>query len=405
MPDILSQGGDREPGPWPRWVTTIALLVLIVVLIFWWLPRHQRLVPLRPHRTATSVAPTRQPASDAGARGSALPAEQGGVSGRALARGSSLRLPVTGQQPAWLWPATGHTEPIAGLPRARAGYQFTRVVGGWAVQANPGTPPRCGSCAGPRLLVYFLANGGQYATPLAAANQVAPAATARSLWLTSYPAGADMSRATGTAQEVSVVGARPGPPLRLPAGYRIYRGTNSGLLLAPVAPSDKAGDRLWSPVAGQASRAFSGVIAAGAGKIAWARPCTPVCRVYALDVATGRHTVVRLPGASSVVNAAFSPDGRFLALQLSSDNRGDNGALAMQLDVVSMASGRTAVVPGTQVSSDALVSFGWPAGSDNLVAEFSFMTKVQIASWRPGARQVSVAVINPGRETTSLIDG
>ena len=44
----------------------------------------------------------------------------------------------------------------------------------------------------------------------------------------------------------------------------------------------------------------------------------------------------------------------------------------MQLDVASVASGRLTVVPGTFVSSDALAGFGWPDGSDSLVAEFNF---------------------------------
>jgi hypothetical protein len=61
------------------------------------------------------------------------------------------------------------------------------------------------------------------------------------------------------------------------------------------------------------------------------------------------------------------------------------------------------VVPGIQVSSDALVSFGWPARGDDLVTELSFLTKVQVASWHPGARQLAVAVVNPGRRFGSLI--
>jgi hypothetical protein len=137
--------------------------------------------------------------------------------------------------------------------------------------------------------------------------------------------------------------------------------------------------------------------------------------VRVLDLATGRQTAIPLPGASSAVNGAFSPDGRFLALQVSFTNRGDDGALAMQLDVAPIASGRAAAsgrpvassrpvpVPGMNVSSDALVSFGWPARGDDLVAELSFISKVQVASWYPGARQLSVAVINSGPESGSLI--
>jgi hypothetical protein len=93
----------------------------------------------------------------------------------------------------------------------------------------------------------------------------------------------------------------------------------------------------------------------------------------------------------------------------------------MQLDVAPIATGRAAAsgravassgpvassrpvpVPGMNVSSDALVSFGWPARGDDLVAELSFISKVQVASWYPGARQLSVAVINSGPESGSLI--
>jgi hypothetical protein len=60
-------------------------------------------------------------------------------------------------------------------------------------------------------------------------------------------------------------------------------------------------------------------------------------------------------------------------------------------------------VPGIQVSSDALVSFGWPARGDDLLAELSFISKVQVASWYPGARQLTVAVINPGPQSGSVI--
>ena len=81
---------------------------------------------------------------------------------------------------------------------------------------------------------------------------------------------------------------------------------------------------------------------------------------------------------------------------MSFDNLGDDGALAMQLDVVSTAGGRLALVP-VRVSSDALVGFGWPVGGDDLVGELNFIAKLQVASWRPGAHRPTVAVIDPVR--------
>ena len=77
----------------------------------------------------------------------------------------------------------------------------------------------------------------------------------------------------------------------------------------------------------------------------------------------------------------------------------------MQLELVSLVSGRLTIVPHTWVSSDALVGFGWPAGSDSLVAEFSFTTKVQLASWRPGASRVAIALLTPQHSPASLVIG
>jgi hypothetical protein len=115
--------------------------------------------------------------------------------------------------------------------------------------------------------------------------------------------------------------------------------------------------------------------------------------------------VIRLPSGSSAANAAFSPDGSLLALQVSAGSGGDGGALAMQLEVANAADGRLTLVPQTWASSDALVGFGWPAGSHRLVAELSFTTKLQVTSWRPGAAKLAVAVVRPRRDSGALIVG
>jgi hypothetical protein len=400
--DIISQRGDpgRGRGRWPRLVAILAVLALAAVLIVEHLPQHSP-----PATAAPRPAPfTPAPVTLAPAPG--LAAGQEGVSGLAMPRDASLRLPSAGQQPAWLWPATGRTQPIGGLPRDPSGYRFTRAAGGWAVQATSATRLRCGTCAGPRLPVYFLADNAQSVTPAGTAIGVAPGAAADALWLTSYPAGADMSTAAGTAREIDVATGSAGPPVTLPAGYVIDQGTDRGLLLAPAEPSGAATFELWNPGAPHAaSRTFDGVLAASASRVAWATPCAPVCGVEVLDLATGRDTLVRLPGASSAVNGAFSPDGKFLALQVSSENVGDDGALAMRLDVVSMASGKQTVASIIYVSSDALVGFGWPADGDDLVTELNFMAKLQIVAWRSDAHGLSVAVISPGPESDSLIVG
>ena len=113
------------------------------------------------------------------------PSESDGIVGPTLPWGGSLRLPVAGPQPAWFAPATGRSEPIGGLPADSAGYQFTRVDGGWAVQASPGGMTACDVCGRPSLPVWFLADGSRSVTRVGTANLVTPAATAGAVWLTS----------------------------------------------------------------------------------------------------------------------------------------------------------------------------------------------------------------------------
>jgi hypothetical protein len=397
--DIISQGGDSEPGPWPHRLTVIVALVAMVVGGAAYLtlsPPHH--APPASHRSPVTAGPT-----PAGSTAVSLPPEPDGIAGQTQAWDPGLRLPATGARPAWFLPASGRAEQIGGLPANRSGYQFTRVVGGWAVQAAPALPAGCGSCAGPPAPVWFLPDGALSATRIGTASLVAPGATAGTVWLTSYPPGAIMVTAAGTAREAGATGALS-RPVRLPPGYAIDEGTDRGLLLAPVSRQPGAADELWDPSAHRAGSVFDGVLAARPGEIAWTSQCPAAC-VRVLNLATGRRTEVALPAGNSAVNAAFSPDGGFLALQLSVGSAGDGGELGMRLDVAPVFSGRLMPVPGTWVSSDALIGFGWPGAGDSLVAEFSFTTKMQLASWYPGASRPAVTVIPPGGNEGSLILG
>ena len=382
--DILSQGDDRERRRWPRapWVIAAVVLAVIAGGVYLALPRHQH---------AASAAPT------VTASASVFPS---------LPWGDSLRLPVAGTQPAWFWPATGRSEPIGGLPAESAGYQFSRVDGGWAVQADSAAKIGCDDCAGIAMPVWFLADSARSAARVGTASLVAPAASTDAMWLTSYRPGADDTTAVGQAREVGPTGALLRPAVTLPAGFMIERGTDRGLMLEPTDPVQGPGfARLWNPGSQHASRTFDPVIAASATEIAWVPPCALTCSVTVLDLATGRNTVVRLPPGDAPSSAAFSPSGGFLALQLSPENTGDGGALAVRLEVASVASGRLTLVPGTVASSDALADFGWPADSDSLVAEFNFDTSTQLTSWHPGVSGLALAVVKPGRTQASLIVG
>jgi hypothetical protein len=414
--DIVSQGGgDHEPGRRPRRLTVIAALIVVVIggAVYLSIPRHQHAPAAR--QTPGTALPS--PAVPSGPAALSVPPGPDGITGRTLAWDRTLRLPAEGPRPVWFSPASGRAAPITGLPPDPDGYQFTRVNGGWAVQSSARPPGGCGGCAAPPAPVWFLADGARSATPLGAASVVAPAATAGAVWLTSYPPGATASTAAGTAREARATGtpaqsqaaqtqAAQSRPVRLPRGYAIVRGTDRGLLLTPAGqPAGAATDKLWEPSAPRASQVFHGVLATSAREIAWTSRCAPRCGIQLLNLATGRHTEVALPSGSSAVSAAFSPDGGYLALQVSFGNTGDGGELAMQLEVASVTTGRLAVVPGTWVSSDALIGFGWPARGDSLVAEFSFTTKMELASWHPGTSYPSVKVIRPGPSQAFFILG
>jgi hypothetical protein len=347
-------------------------------------------------------APAAQATVSPAPPGVSAPTEPDGIAGQTLAWDPSLRVPDAAGQPVWYSPASGVAEQIGGLPANATRYVFTRVVGGWAVQPVAVPPPQCGLCAGPPVPVWFLADGARSARRVGTANLVAPGPAAGTFWLTSYPLGANMTTAAGTAREVSAAGARTAA-VALPPGYAIDQGTVRGLLLTPFgAPAETTLSKLWDPATRRATRTFAQVLASGPGEIAWASGCAPRCSVEILNLVTDRHTVIEVPARNVVSSGLFSPDGGLLALQLSV---GDSDAGGTKLEVASVTSGRLTAVPGTWVSSDALVDYGWPDGDDNLVAEFSFTTKQQLTSWHPGARSPAVADVVPGPDQSSLILG
>jgi hypothetical protein len=404
--DILSQGEDREPSPWPRRLGVIAAVVAVAVggIVYLTQSGHGRPAASAAHPTPTAYPGpvTPSPVPVVSPEFIRLPVGPNGIIGQTAPWEDSLRLPVTGKQPAWYSPATGRSETIGGLPADDAGYQFTRVGDGWAVQAN-GSFCGGGDCDTAPSPVWFLANDAPTAIPVGTGDLVAPAVNADALWLTSYFPTANDAATAGTAREVSTTGAQLGQSVSLPPGYVIDRATDRGLLL--ISAGRQAGSSvytLWNPATGKAGRTFDDVFAASATEVAWTSGCATTCRVQLLDLATGRQTAVALPAGSSVAGGTFSPSGGLLALQLT---YGLDGGSAARLDVASVASGQLTEVPRTSVSSDALFAFGWPANSDSLVTEFTFMPTIQLASWHLGSSRLAVAVLKPGPTQASLVIG
>ena len=412
MDDILTGGRDKPPAGWRRRLVIAAAVVAVAALV---VAEHLPHSPSRPQSSSqhhrVRAGHLTGPQYGGGAATLRLRAEgpaqlASGIIGMTLPWAAAARLPRTGAQPSWYWPANGRSRQIGGLPDDRFGYLFAQLNGGWAIEPDPVGPAGCGNCAGPPVPVYYLADHARAAIMVGVATMVAPGAAAGSLWLINFPAGAGLGTTIGTARLYSSTGTPLGAPVSLPLGYTIAQATDAGLLLISISEHRQPGtERLWDPVSGRVTTTFTGVIASSPTAIASARHCAVRCEVQVLNLVTGHAVAVTIARGDSVTAGTFSQDGRYLALQVSFGDGGDGGALAMQLEVVAAATGVLTVVPHTWVSSDALTGFGWPVTGDNLVAELSFATRVQIAFWSPGSASLAVTTVSQRAEPAALIVG
>jgi hypothetical protein len=384
MSDTVEFGGWPRP---PRWVWAIAGVAAVAVLAGVVVARIGQ-------NRHTPASATTNPATP-GIVGLPLPPRSPArMAGLPLPRGDGLRLALGGQRPAWLWVATGRTAPIRGLPKRAGNYQLIRVAGGWAVLPFPRYDTSCPNCAPRPLPVYYISGGSREVRRLGAADFVAPAATTDALWLVSYRARAVMPATAGTAQEISVSGAALGPRLRLPRGWVIDQGTSSGLLLVPENTQAKiVRYQLWAPGTRRVSRSFPNVIAASPGEIAWMPACAARCIVHVLNPSGEPDRAIPLAGRSQAYQGAFSSDGKFLALQVTTGRGAGGRGAATRLVVVALASGRLTAVPGTTVGSGNGVDFGWQPGSDQLIVYVGQQGGWQVAVWRPGDAHLYVAAV------------
>jgi hypothetical protein len=336
------------------------------------------------------------------------------LSGVAMPAGSSVRLLLTGPRPAWFWLATGHAEPIKGLPWDRWGYGFGRVVGGWSAQ--PGTfGPACSfACAAPPppSPIYFIADGSPRAARIARGNGVAASDGSSAVWLITYQR-IDATTSDALALVQVTTGGRPlGPRYRLPAGYDFGYAVGGDFLLD--AGSERGGTvatyELWDPVTRRVVRTFGDVIAAGPQAIAWG-PICPNCPVHVLSPLTGTTATIPLPrGTWASFQATFSSDGRYLAFPLWAGVARDGSPTLERIAVIDLISRRLLIVPGSTLSGQAAgedaLSFGWEPRGHQLIAVLPGSGEtIQVASWQPGQARLWVATTQIPPGTSPVLGG
>jgi hypothetical protein len=103
MDDVLSQGGDRERSQWPRRLAAIAVLVVLVAVLAWHLPRG-RAAPAHSSPAAITAGPVQLAGLGSGAAGL--------LNGTGLDHRAGLAMGRPGHGPA----AAGCLSPETSLP-------------------------------------------------------------------------------------------------------------------------------------------------------------------------------------------------------------------------------------------------------------------------------------------------
>ena len=216
-----------------------------------------------PHRSATPSAPPTRPAR---------------MTGQPLPPDASLSLLLGGHGPAWLRVATGHAEPVRGLPSSGNGYQFIRIAGGWAAQpfpVDPGAttapPDRC------RFTTWQMETGREPSRRRRLRRPGAPRCPVASQ-IPAWRGHEDRGRAPRRISASPAPRSGPGSGCQPDTGST--REPSPGCCWRRHGGPGPVRDELWDPATGQEGAPCVNLIATGPAEIAWMPGCTTDCRVH-----------------------------------------------------------------------------------------------------------------------------
>lgn len=331
MPDVISSGSEGGRG---RWVAGVAALVVALgVLVY------------VEHRGPSSRAPA------AGAPSPTPTVRHHMVSLGLYTTGS---LEPDGETLTRIDLGTGRHTAVSGVPaRSRTKLFVLPVRGGALVTA--------GSHG-------YLVEGARTVRTFPIGGQALPDATETTVW----------THNRGRIRRIDLAGRPLTGWIVLPAGTSLLRGTRRGLLLA-------AGERteLWDPATGQVRGRYGRYLAATATRLAWAPQTCWSCAPRVTDLATGATRALTLRRAVPDYPIAFSPDGRWLAMEA-----GPADSRTRRAYLVDARTGRARLVPDTEPERGSQTSFTFSADSrwlilismiDNALPPHSW-----VSLWRPG---------------------
>lgn len=232
----------------------------------------------------------------------------------------------------------------------------------------------------PSSKMYLVRPGGA-AVLLTAADVAVPAFGGQAIFALRMGATGPGSPANppGVLSEVSLSG-RILDRHPVPAGFDLLADTGAGLLVT-VSPSSRGVDLQVLDRATLAVRQRLGtvsyVLAATSTRVAWVTPgCTDTCQLVVVDVPAGaRHTIALEPGYQAGA-AAFSPDGRHLAVSYYGRHpQLPGGAAPGVLDMVDLTTGQTQRIPGVNTAIKQAADLAWTPDGRWLAVAVGYPTR------------------------------